>query len=530
MTVETTSAAGTIRALLVEDNSADARLLQYAVRDDAASIEIDHVERLRDALERLAAGGVDIVLLDLSLPDASELEGLGKVVSVAPSIPVVVLTGMSDEQLAVSALRAGAQDYLVKGEQEGARLIRSLRHAMERRRLISELDEMRRHQLELKDEFISHVSHELRSPLTAVHQFVTILLEGLAGEINDEQREYLEIALRNVNQLRVMIGDLLEVTRARTGKLTIRLQRTAIGDVLHQAVDTYRETASRKGVALIEEPPASLPPALADPDRLGQVVRNLLDNAIKFTPPGGTVRFGARIAEEDSSFLCVEVSDTGPGVPPEEAARIFEPLYQSAQPIDRSRRGLGLGLYICRELVRRQGGRLSVDSETGRGSTFRFTVPVFSLSGVLSSILTVENLRKSSAALIRVLVDWTGSRPKGEKDEATLSEAWNTVRDCILPGLDVLLPRMAPTPRGEKFHVVAFADADGAGVIAERIRNQLARRIGSHGYGVQTEVSTIPVRIDADEADTSSEVLIQACVSQVESWVQRDLHAPRGET
>ena len=187
----------------------------------AGNFELTHLMRMSDAEDHLAKGGVDITLLDMGLPDGHGLETVRRAQAAAPNVPLIVLTGLDDEALAAEAMKQGAQDYMIKGQIESRALPRALRHAIERHRMQTEADLIRTHQMQFKDEFLSHVSHELRSPLTAVRQFVTILLDGLAGELNSEQRQYLEIVLRNVKQLHSMINDLFEVSGVQAGKLKI---------------------------------------------------------------------------------------------------------------------------------------------------------------------------------------------------------------------------------------------------------------------------------------------------------------------
>src|ERR1700693_765084 len=211
-----------LRVLLVEDSAGDARLLREMFRSEGpGSFVLTHVERMSEALPHLAKGDLDIVLLDMGLPDGHGLDTVRRALAAAPGVPVIVLTGLDDEDLAALAMKEGAQDYLIKGQIENRALPRALRHAIERYRMQRETDLIRTDQLQFKDEFLSHVSHELRSPLTAIYQFVTILLDKLAGELNLEQHQYLQIILRNVKQLQSMINDLLEVTRVEAGILTI---------------------------------------------------------------------------------------------------------------------------------------------------------------------------------------------------------------------------------------------------------------------------------------------------------------------
>ncbi len=239
-----------------------------------------------------------------------------------------------------------------------------------------ELDRIRKEQLVMKDRILSHVSHELRTPLTAVHQFVTILLDGLAGEINAEQKEYLKIALKNANQLNEMIEDLLESTRIDSGKMLFHPEAVSLQAIMDEIHLTLRSMASEKKISLTVDIDADLPRLYADPVRVRQVLLNLLDNALKFTPEGGAIKVRGGVFERDSGFVCVSVTDTGPGISPEGQKSLFQRLHQEDNAGAASRKGLGLGLYISKEIISRHHGNIWVDSQLGRGTTFYFTLPV----------------------------------------------------------------------------------------------------------------------------------------------------------
>lgn len=240
-----------------------------------------------------------------------------------------------------------------------------------------ELDASRRQQLELKDQVLSHVSHELRTPLTAAYQFVTILKRGLAGELLPEQREYVDDIERNLKQLRTMIADLLETSRADSGKMTIQVQRLLVREAVADVLRMAHSSAAEKGISLCMEVADDLPPVAADPARIRQVLTNLLDNAQKFTREGGTITIGARRLARDPDYVRLSVTDTGRGIAASEHERIFSRLGQVHDASGDSRKGLGLGLFICREIVRRHGGDIGVESELGAGSTFYFTLPAY---------------------------------------------------------------------------------------------------------------------------------------------------------
>ncbi len=238
-----------------------------------------------------------------------------------------------------------------------------------------DLDKSRRQQLELKDHVLSHVSHEIRTPLTAAYQFVTILKRGLAGELQTKQKEYLDDIERNLKQLRTMISDLLETSRVESGKMTIILQRLSLQETAADMIRTLRSVAAEKGISLSTDIPAKIPAVMADPPRLRQVLTNLLDNALKFTPSGGSITIRSQLHDGDGKFVRISVADTGQGIDPSEHQRIFSRLAQVDATSEESRKGLGLGLFICKEIVRRHRGDIWVESKLGIGSTFHFTLP-----------------------------------------------------------------------------------------------------------------------------------------------------------
>lgn len=241
--------------------------------------------------------------------------------------------------------------------------------------------------------FYHTLSHELKTPLATAREFVCLVLDGLAGPINETQREYLDIARDSCDQMRRHVNDLLDVTRLETGKLSIHRQPVALATLLERVANALQPEAGRRQIQLTWSCEPDLPQVAVDSQRIQQVLTNLVGNALKFTPAGGSVRLHAgRSPERPGEELLVGVQDTGPGVPPDQRERIFERLQQLDPPGDAStsRSGLGLGLYICRELVKLHGGRIWVQSEPGRGSHFQFTLPVRPTAAA-SEILVVDD-------------------------------------------------------------------------------------------------------------------------------------------
>ncbi len=209
---------------------------------------------------------------------------------------------------------------------------------------------------------------------------MTLILDGLAGPVAPEQSDHLKTVLKSVNQLHAMIRDLLEATRAESGKMRVEPRCISLRELLQQAVTMLRPTADAKRIGLEIGLDQRLPLVHADPSRVLEVLINLLDNAIKFTPQDGSVVVKACLVEAEPGYVYISVTDTGRGIGPEAKAQIFERLYQDPDAVDNSRSGLGLGLFICREIVRLHQGRIWVSSEPGQGSTFTFTLPIYSLA------------------------------------------------------------------------------------------------------------------------------------------------------
>ena len=398
-----------------------------------------------------------------------------------------------------------------------SRLIGVNMDVTERKQAEQALEEIRQGQIRFKDEFLSHVSHELRSPLTAIKQFTSILMGGLAGELNTEQRQYQEIVLKNIHQLQSMIDDLLEVTRLETGKLTVEPESVSVAEAVMDILNTLEGTARAKAITLSCDLPLDLPRAHADPTRLRQLLIILLDNAIKFTPVGGAVTIQARLLPQEPRFLLLEVADTGCGISSKMTERIFDRLYQEAESIKSSRKGLGLGLYICKELVTRQGGKIWVKSKLHKGSTFSLTLPLFSLNNLIAPLLKNEKWPLESVALVRVETHSGDGWHSKESQEKWSREARSLLQRCFLPDRDVLLPTMSSGAQGERFFVAAFADEKGASVLANRIREQFARLPHLNQTGLTVSVSYSMLEPAAPDVGASIENLVASMAANLEA-------------
>jgi hypothetical protein len=353
----------------------------------------------------------------------------------------------------------------------------------------------------------------LRTPLTCIHQYVTLLLDGLAGPVAPDQSDHLKTILKSVNQLHAMIRDLLEATRAESGKMRVEPRCIALGELVQQAVAMLRPTADEKKVGLEIGLDQRLPLVHADPDRVLEVLINLVDNAIKFTPPEGAVMLQACMVDAEPGSVYVSATDTGRGISPEAKALIFERLYQDPDSIDNNRSGLGLGLFICREIVRLHGGRIWVSSELGQGSTFTFTLPVYSLAKLLAPVITHQDRLRSPFVLVRVELTPLSNPPRGNWKE-TWQECLEILRRCVYLDKDLVLPPMGTSGAAETFFVVASTDMQRSGNMTTRIRDQLAR-VSDLKTKCSLTITTVPVELPAPGPDESLEQQVQTVAERV---------------
>ena len=227
----------------------------------------------------------------------------------------------------------------------------------------------------VRSNFVSMVSHELRTPLNSVHGFIDLLMQGHMGELNPEQKQYLGYAQEGVQQLIAIVEDILFMTRSDTGQFDMKQQKGSFLELAKQVLRGLQPQALKASVILNKDVASPSPMFYADPQRIKQVLNNLVSNAIKFTPPGGTVTLRAR--PYDEHFVMITVEDTGYGIPPEDRTHVFERFYQSNHHLQSKMGGYGLGLTIAKLIVEQHGGAISFDSTVNHGTTFYFTVPLY---------------------------------------------------------------------------------------------------------------------------------------------------------
>jgi signal transduction histidine kinase len=359
-----------IRLLLVEDDVGDRKIVGLALdrSSSVADFNVETAETLSEATEYLKTKDYDVVLLDLGLPDSRGIGTIQKVHRTNPNVPIVVLTGLANEEVGLEAIEKGAEDYLIKGKPLERALIRIIRYAIERKKVNKKLKEA----IEAKSQFMSMVSHELRVPLASIKESIAIVMDGLAGKITNEQRNCLDIAKRNIDRLSRLIGDLLDFNKLEAGRMNFDMQDNDANDVAKEVYDTMLPLAKEKGINLVLELDGNLPMASFDRDKVTQVVSNLVNNALKFTKEGRITITTSKM--EDA--IQVSVSDTGCGIKKEDLPRLFHEFEQLETVGVEKPRGTGLGLAISKEIITRHNGEIRAESEVGKGTTFFFTLPI----------------------------------------------------------------------------------------------------------------------------------------------------------
>ncbi|WP_200892560.1 hybrid sensor histidine kinase/response regulator [Aliterella atlantica] len=374
--------------LLIEDSLAEARLLQeFLQAAKSKQFRLTHVKRLQAGLEQLRSRSFDIILLDLTLPDSQGLASLAPLNKIAPSLPIVVLTNTNDEELAIEAVRQGAQDYLVKRQVNTEVLVRSLLYAIERKQAAESLRsanealqvQFQERSVELAkaqeanqvtSEFVSMLSHDFRNPLTTI-LLSTGLLEYNGHRLTNETKlthfQLIRSAIANMNNL---LEEVILIGKADVGKLQCNPTEFSLEPFCRQLVSEFQLTISDRH-QLIFSSFGEFPKQSWDESLLRHILTNLLSNAIKYSPAGGLIKFEVTAQATAVTF---KIQDSGIGIPQEYQKQLFQP-FTRAENTD-TIPGTGLGLAIVKRCIEAYKGQISVNSEIGLGTTFTVVLPL----------------------------------------------------------------------------------------------------------------------------------------------------------
>ena len=345
-----------------------------------------------DALTYLAHHRPTLMLADLRMPGINGMELTRRARELVPDIQVVILTGYGDMKSAVEAHRLGAYDYLTKPVDTG-RLVQTLRNGAEHYRLIQEnrfLIHSLREANRIKTEFINGMSHEFRTPIGHILGFAQILQDTVEG-LTEKQAHYLENIQTAAARLVTLFDNMLEFSILRSGETRISPAPFSLLQFLEKGLGIYSDTARVRDLSLEIQSPETDEVVVADLQVCQKVLSLLLDNAVKFSPDGSRIALRADVLSTPSvsgasapdlvkmdarDWLHVTVSDTGPGIAPEDQVRVFNLFEQGDPSLARPHEGTGIGLALARSLVQIHGGTIFLKSRPGEGSTFTFVIPL----------------------------------------------------------------------------------------------------------------------------------------------------------
>jgi signal transduction histidine kinase len=358
-----------IRVLVVDDDDVDCMTAKRALADSPLGVvfEVETARTMSGGIDKLKHGRFDVALFDLGLPDSAGLETVNGALSAAGEIPIVVLTGWADDQTGISAIDLGATDYLVKGPAIESMLGRTLLYALERKKVARKLKEA----LDARADLVNMVSHDLRIPLTAIKEGIDIVGGGDAGPVNEEQKEFLSLAIRNVERLTRLITDFLDYQRIEADKQQFNIQKNDINELLREVHRLMEPVAKQKGLEFNVELQEGLAKIDFDYDGITRVVTNLISNALRFTPAGSIVMR----SRKDTDIIEVSITDTGCGISKDDLKILFKKYGQVRSSTVSDGESTGLGLAISKQIIERHRGKIRAESELGKGSTFYFYLP-----------------------------------------------------------------------------------------------------------------------------------------------------------
>ncbi len=389
--------------LIVDDDEVDRMAVQRSLRKVGVKLEVTEAEDCHSAITLLNKNTFDCVFLDFRLPDQNGLELVKQVRSLNIKVPLIVLTGQGDEQIAVDLMKAGASDYLSKSWVSPERLWQVLRNAVRihqaemeaelankrlwesnelLRRKNRELERQRK-QIErqnrklaeasrLKSQFLATMSHELRTPMNAIMGFSQLLLRQYPDPLAPQQLDMVQRIFNNAQHLLTMLNDVLDFSKIEAGHFQLEPTEFNLTQLVKLTAQELRSLAVEKQLTLEVNINLEEPMIINDQNSIRQILVNLISNAIKFTDSGGV---WINVEEQANDRLTIAVKDTGIGIAPDHLQEIFEAFRQINQTNTRKHYGTGLGLAIVDSLVKLMHGQVTVDSELGDGSIFKVEFP-----------------------------------------------------------------------------------------------------------------------------------------------------------
>ncbi len=390
---------------------------------------------LQEGLAVLESHPIDVIVLDLGLPDSQGTETLRRLLETAGDVPVVVLTALEDQNSATAAIESGAQDYVVKGLTSKGLLEKALKNAVERTRVRMRVDKERKRLERLKDEFIATVSHELRTPLTSISGSLGLLMNNNDGTLSAQASRLIAIAHTNCQRLLRLVNEILDIEKMESAGVIFNFEKLDVQAFLLSAVKANLGYAVGDGIRVHLEQTNTVHEIRTDPDRLAQVFANLLSNAIKFSPPNGEVIVST---EDKDDFVRISVRDHGSGIPDAFKAHVFERFAQADATNTRKKGGSGLGLSIVKQIVDRLGGAIGFEDAPGGGTIFSVDLPCWERRANMTAGLSAQKYTLA---------------PSHTGEIEPVNSIENARRELKASEFDVTLRRKDPTERDFELEV-----------------------------------------------------------------------------
>ncbi len=472
------------KRILVVDDERDIRGILSQAITQFGGMEVDLAASGEEALKKIQEAHFDLVLTDMKMPKMNGLQLVEEVAKIRPEIVMVLMSGQGTIDSALEGMRRGASDFITKPFNLPEIFIR-LQKVLEQKQRIKSLsdlvDELNqsiqelRKLDEIKSEFVSVASHELRTPLAAIKNAVQLILTGKTGAINETQVKFLSMAERNITRLMNILNDLLNLSRIESGKMQMKFQELDLRAIIQFILSSFQAQVDGKSIALKMEVPEKVPAVYGDHEKVEQILTNIVGNAVKFTPEGGQILVSVKPFNEGVNVMAIAVQDSGIGIPPDQLDKIFEKFHQVEGSLQRSVGGTGLGLAITKGLVEAQQGKIFVESEVGKGSTFTFTLPI--VEGERRDLhfrfvfdKEFQRAQETHSPLSLFLIDILGAQD--EEKETIVNRLEDLARESLCRKTDVVIRR-------EKDKIVAAlcgVDLQGARVIRERLEGAIQKQ------------------------------------------------------
>lgn len=357
-----------IKVLLIEDNPGDVRLIWEILSEVRNSpFYLNVADTLLKGLQEIEKAEPDVILLDLTLPDSNGIYTLNRVKDKAKEIPIVIITGYDDEITAIQSLKEGAQDYLVKGRTDTDLLKRALLYAIERNRLVMEIEKKD----EIRKNFVTMILHEILIP-TSIIKKAMFMCDKKEYVSHEAAKRIMEIVISNTSKIFNFLDDLINVVELESGKFSILKKQVNINELLEKTIKDIYPISHEKSIEITNETKDEPIFLMIDPVRISQVIITLLLNAIKYSEENKEIKIGVK--DENDKYR-IYIKDKGCGICKKDVDEVFNRFFSSPEGTEKNKR-IGLGLLIARNIISAHNGKIFVESEgEKKGAIFNIILP-----------------------------------------------------------------------------------------------------------------------------------------------------------